>query len=159
MSSGTSFLHLGYVLRSSWALSCEVSCIGIRLMVIKNRVPDGIFSPPGNPVTIFLAVRPHYLFPLQPLPPTGDWAGASCVLELFSISVPPAPDFSPLQAVVAQPVTARPAPVSKLAILRPANSFFRSFLSISTSSSLVNKTTLLFSFNFPLHKSIINKTG
>jgi hypothetical protein len=79
---------------------------------------------------------------LQPLPPKGLTAGASCVVELFSISVPPAPDFSPLQAVVAQPVAESPAPASKPAMLRPANSFLRSVLSISTSSFQVNKNNV-----------------
>ena len=112
-------------------------------MVIKNRVPDGIFSPPGNPVTIFLAVRPHYLFPLQPLPPAGFAAGASSAVELFSSPVPPAPAFSPPQAVVAQPDTASPVPAIRLAMLMPASSFFNSFLSISTSSLWVNKNNTL----------------
>jgi hypothetical protein len=66
-------------------------------------------------------------------------AGASFAVELFSTSVLPAPDFSALHPVDAQPVTESPAPAIRLAMLKPANSFFRSFLSISTSSPLVNK--------------------
>lgn len=77
------------------------------------------------------------VYQLQPLPPAGFLAGASSVL-LFSISVPPAPDFSAPHPVEAQPVTESPAPAIRLAILRPANSFFNSFLSISTSSFKVN---------------------
>ena len=103
---------------------------------IKNRVPDVYLHASRNPV-IFFAVRPHYLFPPQPLPPAGFLAGASCVVELFSIWVPPAPDFSALHPVEAHPVSEIPAPPSKLAMLRPANNFFRSFLSMSTSTHLV----------------------
>jgi len=88
-------------------------------------------------------VRPHYLLPLQPPPPTGCWGAGASFVVAFSISVPPAPDFSALHAVEAHPVTESPAPASKLAILRPANSFFSSFLSISTSSFTVNKNNAL----------------
>jgi hypothetical protein len=83
------------------------------------------------------------LLPLQPLAPAGLLAGASFTVVLFSISVLPAPGSSPLHAV-AQPVTESPAPAIRLATLKPANSFFSSFLSISTSLSLVIKTTPLF---------------
>jgi hypothetical protein len=78
---------------------------------------------------------PHYLLPLQPLAPAGFSAGASCVAGVFSNSVLPAPGLSPVHDVVAQPVTEIPAPASKPAMLKPARSFFRSFLSISTSLS------------------------
>lgn len=83
------------------------------------------------------------VYQLQPLPPAGFSAGASFVVELFSISVLPAPDFSPLHAVEAQPAAERPAPAIRLAMLSPAKSFRNSFLSISTSSSGVHKRTLL----------------
>jgi hypothetical protein len=107
-------------------------------MAKKNRVQVASCLPPGNPV-IFSNSATALLIQLQPLPPAGFWAGASSEVELFSISVPPAPDFSPLHAVVAHPVTEKPAPAIKLAMLRLANSFFISFLSISTSTGTVNK--------------------
>jgi hypothetical protein len=71
---------------------------------------------------------------------------------LFSVSVLPAPDFSPLHPVDAQPVTESPAPAIRLAMLRPANSFFNSFLSTSSSPSQVNKKRLILPaiiFTFP----------
>jgi hypothetical protein len=55
----------------------------------------------------------------------------------------PAPDFSPLHAVEAQPAAESPAPAIRLAMLSPAKSFRNSFLSISTSSSAVHKRTHL----------------
>ncbi len=71
------------------------------------------------------------LHQLQPLPPAGFFCGASFAVVFSSTSVPPAPAFSPLQAV-AQPVIERPAPAIKLTMLKLAKSFFNSFLSIST---------------------------
>ena len=57
------------------------------------------------------------------------------------MSVLPAPDLvsvQPLLALVAQPVTVSPAPLSKAAMLSPASSFFRSVLSIISSLFNVN---------------------
>jgi hypothetical protein len=51
----------------------------------------------------------------------------------------PAPDFSPLHAVEAQPAAERPAPAIRLAMLSPAKNFLNSFFSMSTSSSEVHK--------------------
>jgi hypothetical protein len=65
-------------------------------------------------------------------------AGASFVAVLCSVSVLTAPDFSALQPVEAHPVMARLEPAIRLATLRPANSFFNSLLSISTSFIKVN---------------------
>ena len=70
------------------------------------------------------------LHQLQPLPPAGFFCGASFAVVFSSTSVPPAPAFSPLQAV-AQPVIERLAPAIKVTMLKLAKSFFNSFLSIS----------------------------
>ena len=75
--------------------------------------------------------------PVQPLAAGGVF---------FSGSVLPALDLSsvqPLLALVAQPVTERPAPLSRAARLSPASSFFRSVLSIISSLLKVNYTPVL----------------
>jgi hypothetical protein len=59
------------------------------------------------------------LHQLQPLPPAGFFCGASFAVVFSSTSVPPAPAFSPLQAV-AQPVIEKPAPAIKLTMLKLA---------------------------------------